>query len=138
MARPTKPRTYDDNGISLDAPRTNADRWNMATGKEKPPAYLNTWGKQLWKKYIVALKWRGIMAKIDLPRFEMLCSNYGIFKELEYLIFHDEQGNERTLEQYKASRNNDIEFMPELQLYKDSKRMVRSDERYFCIQKIIL
>jgi P27 family predicted phage terminase small subunit len=133
-----KSRIYDDNGISLDAPRTDGDRWTLITGKEKPPSYLNTWGKKLWRKYIVALKWRGIMTKLDLYPFEILCSSYGIYKEAEYSIFHDEQGNERTLDQYKESRNNDTTFMPELQCYNDFKRKVKKQAAQFYIKMIML
>ena len=48
-----------------------------------PPAKLNKFGKELWKKLIVELDGAGVLTKADLPAFEMMCASYGRYKLYE-------------------------------------------------------
>ena len=52
----------------------------------KPPEYLNKHGKAIWGKLLLELNKSGILTEADLPAFEMLCMNYGVWRETSELI----------------------------------------------------
>jgi len=54
-----------------------ADLKMVTDPEQKPPTFLNRYGKQQWKKVLVELVTAGLLAEIDLGTLEAYCSCYG-------------------------------------------------------------
>lgn len=52
------------------------------------PSHLNSWGKKMWKATAAELLSLGMLAKLDLYSLEILCEQYGIYRELKDAITH--------------------------------------------------
>lgn len=75
----------------------------------KPPAHLNKWAKRMWKDIAGKLLALGMLTDIDLYTLEVLCEQYGIYRELKDAITHRElpAGREKiSIAQYLAGQNS--------------------------------
>jgi P27 family predicted phage terminase small subunit len=87
----------------------------------RPPAHLLSAGKKLWKALARELADKGILTVVDLPALEVLCYNYGLYRDLHEAIFRPKSPPDpitgrvtkgrRTLAQYMEGRNS--QTMPE-------------------------
>lgn len=87
----------------------------------KPLSHLNKWAKAKWRELAQQLFDDGLLTVLDTTTLEVLCVNYGIYRELHDAIHRppelDEEGNptgrrrKRTLAEYMAGRNS--QTMPE-------------------------
>jgi P27 family predicted phage terminase small subunit len=80
-----------------------------------PPGHLNKWAKMMWRIVAKYLLEHGILTALDLYSLEILCEQYGIYRELKDAMTHIEQpGGERikvSVAQYMKGRNS--QTMPE-------------------------
>lgn len=76
----------------------------------KPPSHLNRWAKTMWRDTAAELLALGMLTKIDLYSLEVLCEQYGIYRELKDAITHLEQpGGSRikiSIAKYLAGQNS--------------------------------
>ncbi len=76
----------------------NEAKFVMPKEMPKPPSYLNTFGKKLWKLLGELLLERGLFSEGDALAFEMLCDSYGIWRvamkdlKVHGLILESEKG----------------------------------------------
>lgn len=81
----------------------------------KVPGHLNHWAKMMWKDTASQLLSLGMLSQIDLYSLEILCEQYGIYRELKDAITHvvqpDGTRQKITMAQYLAGRNS--QTMPE-------------------------
>jgi len=84
----------------------------------KPPASLNRWGKQVWRRLIPLLLAQRVLTEHDLETFELACAQYGLYRELYAeiccMIEDPETGRRRrrTVAEYLRGRNSQTQ--PEL------------------------
>ena len=88
-----------------------------------PPSHLNKWGKRKWRDLAPQLFDDGLLTVLDTTTLEILCENYGIYRELRDAITHTGRSQKQTIAEYMAGRNS--QTMPEytamtkaFQLYK--------------------
>lgn len=83
MSNPRKPtRTKIIQGtFRKDQAPKNEPKPPEISDEPKPPAYLPTYGKKLWKRLVPQLRDLGLLAELYLPALEMTCLNYGIVVE---------------------------------------------------------
>lgn len=76
----------------------------------KPPAHYNKWAKRMWKDIAGELLSLGMLTRIDLYTLEVLCEQYGIYRELKDAITHvtskDGSRQKISLAQYLAGQNS--------------------------------
>ena len=76
----------------------------------KAPVHLNRWAKKMWKDIADELIRLGMLTTIDLYSLEVLCEQYGIYRELKDSITHianpDGTREKITIAQYLAGRNS--------------------------------
>jgi P27 family predicted phage terminase small subunit len=94
----------------------------------KAPSHLNRWGKALWKRTAAELVKLEMLTAVDLPALELLCDQYGIYRELKDAITHtvDELGvrSRCTVADYLRGRNS--QTMPEYSAMKTALEKYRS------------
>jgi P27 family predicted phage terminase small subunit len=86
----------------------------VITSVPKAPGHLNRWGKQMWNETARELVRLRMFTKLDTYSLEVLCEQYGIYRELKESITHIEVEGKRekiTFAQYLAKRNS--QTMPE-------------------------
>jgi len=87
-----------------------------------PPAHLTRYAKKAWKSLAVELVDLGLLTALDLITLEILCVNYGIYRELYDAVYTEAPPGElfttakkgrtrRTLAAYMQHRNS--QTMPE-------------------------
>ncbi|MFZ2635564.1 MAG: phage terminase small subunit P27 family [Rectinemataceae bacterium] len=76
----------------------------------RPPSHLNRWAKLMWKDTASELLSLGMLAKIDLYSLEILCEQYGLYRELKDAITHrtmpDGKKKKISFAQYLAGQNS--------------------------------
>lgn len=70
-----------------EAPQNEPKPETMTTSP-KPPSHLNSWGKKMWRETAAELIALNMLAKLDLYSLEILCEQYGIYRELKDAITH--------------------------------------------------
>lgn len=76
----------------------------------KAPAHLNKWAKRMWKDTAAELHALGMITTLDTYTLEVLCEQYGIYRELKDAITHriGEDGKRERISyaQYLAGQNS--------------------------------
>ena len=70
-----------------EAPKNEPKPKTMTTSP-KPPSHLNSWGKKMWRETATELISLNMLAKLDLYSLEILCEQYGTYRELKDAITH--------------------------------------------------
>lgn len=90
----------------------------------KPPSYLNKWAKRAWKELSKKLIDLGVLTIADLTVFEMMCFQYGLYRELDdrirmYVTDRSTgKRRRRTYSEYFAGQNS--QTIPEYTALKNS------------------
>ncbi|MPN26884.1 hypothetical protein SDC9_174310 [bioreactor metagenome] len=75
-----------------------------------PPGHLNKWAKMMWRIVAKYLLKHGMLTILDLYSLEVLCEQYGIYRELKDAMTHREQPGEKrikiSLSQYLKGKNS--------------------------------
>jgi P27 family predicted phage terminase small subunit len=83
--KPTKQKIIQGTFRKDRAPKHEPEP-EPVTEAPRPPSDLPSAGKKLWKKLAPELVAKGILTVVDLSALEILCFNYGIYKELNKAI----------------------------------------------------
>ena len=78
--KPTQTKIIQGTFRQHRAPK-NEPKPDPVSEDPKPPAYLPTYAKKLWKRIVPELRGLGLLADLYLPALEMTCLNYGIVVE---------------------------------------------------------
>lgn len=87
----------------------NEPQPDLLKAAPKPPAHLNKWAKHMWKDIAGKLLTLGMLTDIDIYTLEVLCEQYGIYRELKDAITHRQTpvGREKiSIAQYLAGQNS--------------------------------
>jgi len=81
----------------------------------KAPSHLNSWGKRMWKETAGELLSLGMLAKLDLYSLEILCEQYGIYRELKDAITHQDMpdGSRKKISYAKYLAGQNSQTIPE-------------------------
>ena len=130
MARPRKPRQLK---VLHGTFRGDRNHGNEPTAPKvaqipSPPADLNEWGRAKWRELAPTLQASGLLTTLDLTSFEVLCREYGVYREAyQSIYFFARRGagkpRPRTLRQYLRGRNS--QTTPELAAYRDARNAYR-------------
>jgi len=96
--------TYRRNEAPANEPKPD-----MLKSAPKPPSHLNKWAKKMWMDLAGRLLALGMLTELDLYTLEVLCEQYGIYRELKDAITHlDIPGGRRkiTIAKYLAGQNS--------------------------------
>jgi len=81
----------------------------------KPPSHLNHWAKQMWRETAKELMSLGMITTLDTYSLEILCEQYGIYREMKDSITHvpgdDGKRVKISVARYLSGRNS--QTMPE-------------------------
>lgn len=106
---PSKMKILKGTFRANEAPKNEPDP-DVLDAAPRPPSHLNRWAKQMWKDTAVELLSLGMLTKIDLYSLEILCEQYGIYRELKDAITHIETpGGSRikiSIAKYLAGQNS--------------------------------
>jgi len=88
--KPTQTKVIQGTFRKYRAPK-NEPKPDPVSEDPKPPAYLPTYAKKLWKRLVPQLRAVGLLAEVDLPVLELCCLNYGIIVENWRTIQHSKR-----------------------------------------------
>jgi len=75
--KPTALHLLNGNPSKIKDLGKNEPKPKPATGELKPPAWVNSDGKKMWKRLAGQLQAVGLLTEADLESFTMLCQSYG-------------------------------------------------------------
>lgn len=111
---PTKIKVLKGTFRATEAPKNEPDP-PVLHDLPKAPSHLNRWAKKMWDDNAKELKDLGMLTKLDTYSLEVLCEQYGIYRELKEAITHITDGDGKrkkiTIAQYLLGRNS--QTMPE-------------------------
>ena len=110
---PTKTKILKGTFRANEAPK-NEPAPPVLPAIPKAPSHLNRWAKQMWNYNAKELKELGMLTTLDTYSLEVLCEQYGIYRELKEAITHKTVDGKRkkiSIAQYLNCRNS--QTMPE-------------------------
>lgn len=117
MGRPRKTRANKiiNGTFRKDRNPTQEPEYSPIDDPLKPPASLNKYGKEYWRRITPLLQESGVLTVADLDAVYLLADAWGEYKQATYDIYHDEKtGRKRTMALYRKSREYNRRKMPEV------------------------
>jgi len=105
---PTKLKLLQGTFMASEAPK-NEPPPDVLTEVPKAPSHLNKWAKLMWNHNASELMALGMITALDTYTLEVLCEQYGIYREMKEAITHikvDGKKKKISVAQYLSGRNS--------------------------------